>query len=168
LRSLKAGKKTWLKYELLCAEILKELFDNNLNGWHKQKRTDDGLNRFDLICRITPISKFWGFLIDDLNSRYALFEFKNYVGKIKQGQVLTTEKYLLTKALRSVAFLISRKGSDKNGLLTIQGAMRENGKLIIPLTDDDLCEMLKLKNKGDDPSDYIFNIVDDFLMELPR
>ncbi|MDH5233070.1 MAG: restriction endonuclease, partial [Gammaproteobacteria bacterium] len=168
LKSLSAGKKSWRRYEELCFDIIQELFSKDLSGWHKQTYTDDGLNRYDLICRITPLAQFWKFLIENINSRYVLFEFKNYVGKIKQGEVLTTEKYLLTKAMRSVAFLVSRKGPDKNGTLTIQGAMREHGKLMIPLCDDDLCKMLSLKHGGDDPSDYLFNLVDDFLMKLPR
>ncbi|GMR20935.1 MAG: restriction endonuclease [Gammaproteobacteria bacterium] len=168
LRRISKGKTSWRKYESKCEEILKYLFDGDLNGWHGQKRTDDGLNRYDLICRVKPLSEFWSFIIEDLGSRYVLFEFKNYVGRIKQGQVLTTEKYLLKKALRSVAFILSRKGADKNALLTTHGAMRENGKLMIMLDDDDLCKMLDMKDQGDDPADYLFELVDDFLMGLPR
>lgn len=168
LKSIPPGKKTWRDYEIKCEEILRYLFEGDLNGWHNQKRTDDGLNRYDLICRARPLSEFWSFIIEDLNSRYVLFEFKNYRGYIKQGQVLTTEKYLLKKALRSVAFIISRKGEDKNAKLTIQGAMREHGKLMPTLKDDDLCKMLHMKDSGDDPADYLFELVDDFLMALPR
>ncbi len=168
LSCISKGKKSWRTYEKKCEEILKYLFDRDLNGWHGQKRTDDGLNRYDLICRVKPLSEFWSFIIEDLGSRYVLFEFKNYVGRIKQGQVLTTEKYLLKKALRSVAFIVSRKGADKNALLTTQGAMREHGKLMIMLSDEDLCEMLDMKDKGDDPADYLFELVDNFLMGLPR
>lgn len=168
LKSIGKGKSNWRDYEIKSAEALRYLFGEDLNGWHDQKRTDDGLNRYDLICRVKPLSEFWSFVIDDLGSRYVLFEFKNYVGFIKQGQVLTTEKYLLIKALRSVAFILSRKGPDKNAFLTTQGAMREHGKLMIMLTDDDICAMLKMKDEGDDPADYLFELVDEFLMALPR
>ena len=168
LKIIGKGKSNWRDYEIKSAEALKYLFGEDLSGWHDQKRTDDGLNRYDLICRAKPLSEFWSFVIDDLGSRYVLFEFKNYVGFIKQGQVLTTEKYLLIKALRSVAFILSRKGPDKNALLTAQGAMREHGKLMIMLTDDHICTMLKMKDEGDDPADYLFELVDKFLMALPR
>ena len=59
-----------------------------------------------------------------LNTRYVLFEFKNYTGEIKQGQILTTEKYLLEKGLRRVAIIITRVGADKNAITMAQGAMR--------------------------------------------
>ena len=168
LKKIPSGKKGWSDYEKKCTEILKYLFDLDLTGWKNQQRTDDGLNRFDLLTRIRTVSDFWLFICNELNSRYVVFEFKNYKLKINQGQVLTTEKYLHQRTLRSVAFIISRKGLSDNALKFSQGAMREHGKLIITLTDADLCKMLNMKEKGDDPNDYMFEKVDSFLMSLPR
>ncbi|HEY8961923.1 MAG TPA: restriction endonuclease [Luteolibacter sp.] len=168
LKALKKGKKTWSAYELLCDQILRYLFPADLHGWHTQKRTDDELNRFDYICRIKPATEFWRFLIEDLDSRYVLFEFKNYVGFIKQGQILTTEKYLFERALRRVAIIFSRKGAHRNAVKMAQGAMRESGKLLLVLDDEKICEMLRIREQGDDPSDLLFEWVDDFLMSLPR
>lgn len=51
LERITCGKYDFIEYENKCAEILKYLFDENLNGWNKQLRTDDELNRYDLICR---------------------------------------------------------------------------------------------------------------------
>ncbi len=168
LRELSAGKTHWRKYEDLCERILKYLFPNDLLGWHSQKRTDDGLNRYDFVCRIRPITDFWSFLIHHLNSRYALFEFKNYTGLIKQGQILTTEKYLLEKGLRRVAIIFSRKGVSKEASKMAQGAMREQGKLMLVLNDNQVCEMLHMKERGEDPTDFLFDLADDFLLSLPR
>jgi len=168
LRGLKRGKATWGAYERLCDRILRYLFPNDLHGWHTQKRTDDGLNRFDYVCRIIPGTDFWSFLVNHLNSRYVLFEFKNYIGKIKQGQVLTTEKYLLEKGLRRVAIIISRSGADRNAVALAQGAMRESGKLMLILDDEKVCEMLHMKERGEDPTDALFDLADEFLLSLPR
>ncbi|KZX67390.1 hypothetical protein A3724_11155 [Alcanivorax sp. HI0033] len=82
------------------------------------------------------MTEFWSFLVEHLNSRYIIFEFKNYVGKIKQGQVLTTEKYLLERGLRKVAIILTRAGADKNALKMMQGAMREHGKLMLAVDDN--------------------------------
>lgn len=168
LRLLKRGKKYWAQYEALCIDIIKYLFPNDLQGWHKQKSTDGGANRYDFVCRVRPTTEFWKFLIDHLNSRYIIFEFKNYSGQIKQGQVLTTEKYLLEGGLRKVAIILTRAGADKNARGMMQGAMRENGKLMLALTDDMVCEMLKRKEQGEDPTDFLFDMTDDFLLSLPR
>ena len=97
-----------------------------------------------------------------------LFEFKNYAGKIKQGQILTTEKYLLENGLRRVAFILTRRGAEGDALKMTQGAMREHGKLLLIIDDEQLCEMLLMKDRGEDPSDKLFDLADDFLLKLPR
>jgi hypothetical protein len=168
LRALGCGKTTWPAYENLCDRILRYLFPNALEGWHRQQRTDDGLNRFDYICRIKPVIGFWTFLIEHLDSRYILFEFKNYKNKIKQGEILTTEKYLLEKGLRKVAIILSRSGADAGAIKMTQGAMRESGKLMLVLDDDMLCDMLHKKENGEDPTDLLFDATDKFLLGLPR
>lgn len=156
------------QYERVCEKILKYLFPNDLHGWHSQKRTDDGLNRFDFVCRVRPTTEFWKFVIEHLDSRYVLFEFKNYTGKIKQGQILTTEKYLLERGLRRMAIILTRAGAEPHAIAMTQGAMREHGKLMLVVNDEKLCEMLHMKERGEDPTDCLFEIADNFLLSLPR
>lgn len=168
LRSLGVGNKHWSQYEDLCVRIIRYLFPNDLSGWQKQKRSDDTLNRYDLICRLSPTTEFWRFVDARLSSRYVLFEFKNYRGRIKQGQVLSTEKYLLPLALRRFGIILTRKGADKNAHKAAAGAMRESGKMMLILDDDDLCNLLHAKDKGDDPSDILFLVADEFLMTMNR
>lgn len=168
LKSIKRGKASWAKFEKTCEKILKYLFPNDLHGWHSQKRTDDGLNRYDYVCRIRPTTEFWKFVIDHLDSRYILFEFKNYSGRIKQGQVLTTEKYLLERGLRRMAIIITRAGAEPHAIAMAQGAMREHGKLMLIIDDEKVCDMLHMKERGEDPTDCLFEIADNFLLTLPR
>lgn len=168
LGALSAGKAQWSEFETLCEKVLKYLFADHLAGWSKQHRTDDELNRFDYVCRIKPSTDFWNFILQQMHSRYIIFEFKNYENPIKQGQVLTTEKYLLEKGLRRVAIMLTRKGPHANALKMAQGAMRESGKLILILNDEQICQMLTMKEKGSDPTDLLFEITDNFLLSLPR
>jgi hypothetical protein len=168
IEKITCGKESFTEYENKCAEILKYLFDENLNGWNKQLRTDDELNRYDLVCRVKRGNEFWELLIDEFHSRYIVFEFKNYCNRVKQTQVYTTEKYLFQKALRNVCFMVSRNGLDDNAVTATKGILRESGKLIIDLKDVDLYKMLKLKESGDEPSDYLFEIVDETLLKLSK
>lgn len=168
LRSLPPGKDHWKQYELLQEDILKYLFGENLKGWHRQLWSDDELNRYDLVCRIELSNRLWDFIALELGSRYILFEFKNYQDEITQDQIFTTERYLLEKGKRTVGFIISRVGITENGLIATKGAMRENGKMLIVLDDDDICEMLDMRNNANDPTDYLFEKVDEFLLTLSR
>ncbi len=87
LRELDCGKETWAAYERLIVEILRLLFKEDLTLWEKQQRTDDALSRFDLICRVNGFDDFWKSLIRSFNTRFILFEFKNYYAEVSQHQV---------------------------------------------------------------------------------
>ncbi|MCF7484192.1 restriction endonuclease [Vibrio sp. J1-1] len=168
LKSIPHGREGCYEYEDTMSEILQYLFDGDLKGWHQQERTTDDLHRYDLICRVIDKSMVWRFISSNLDSRYVLFEFKNYKDKIGQAQIYSTEKYLFEKAKRKVCFLTSREGPSDNALIACQGAMREHGKLIINLDDDVICSLIDSKISGDDPNEILFERVDQFLMKLPR
>ncbi|KPA12715.1 hypothetical protein MHK_007083 [Candidatus Magnetomorum sp. HK-1] len=168
LQSIPFGKEGRYIYEDTCSEILEYLFGYDLKGWHKQERTTDDLHRYDLICRVLDNTRIWKFISTNLDSRYVLFEFKNYKDKIGQSQVYSTEKYLYEKAKRRVCFLLSRNGPSDNAIIACQGAMREHGKLIVNIDDDCINKLIKNKVEGDDPNELLFEMVDDFLMKLPR
>lgn len=165
---LSTGKVTARKYEELCTRTLKYLFEEYLAGWVEQNNTVDDLHRMDLICRVKRGNEFWDFIKENLNSRYVLFEFKNYTNQIKQTQVYTTEKYLYNTALRTVCFLISRKGASDSAQKAISGILRETGKVIIPLSDQDMVNLLRCKNEGQLPEDYLSDLLDGLLMKLSK
>ncbi|WP_026729061.1 restriction endonuclease [Flavobacterium denitrificans] len=172
LHALKPGKDDAIKFENKCIDILKYLFNNktDLTLWETQPTTDDGLHRFDLLCRIISSHQntFWTELAHDFHTRYVLFEFKNYTEEIKQGQIYTTEKYLFLTALRSVSFIIARNGADNNAIKAAKGALKEAGKLIVILTSEDICNMLKLKDNGDEPAIILRAKIDEMLVKLTR
>ena len=107
-------------------------------------------------------------LIQFFNTKYIIFEFKNYKEQITQNEIYTTEKYLYDKALRRVAIIISRKGFDNNAIKASKGCLRENGKLIINLSDECLIKMIKMKNIGNNPIEYLSKMLDTFLIELEK
>jgi hypothetical protein len=179
LRAIKPtrGKKratvTATAFEKKATECLKYLFEGDLSFGSNQHPTKTGLSRFDLIARVSSKNEFWSMLVSDFRSRYVVFEFKCYTDKITQGEILTTEKYLYVPALRSTAIIISTNGPDKNAYATACGALRENGKLIINLTVEQICKMLHAKDgtTEDAPSDVegeLFIELDKMLMSIER
>jgi hypothetical protein len=156
------------KFETKVMEALRYIFDTDLTAWSPQKASDNSLPFYDLVARVASEHDFWNVIANQFRSRYIIFEFKNYGGKIKQGQIHTTEKYLFGTALRSTAIIVSRKGADKNAMAVSRGALRESGKLIINLTVSEVCEMLHLKDAGDDHNTILVERVDEMLMRLER
>ena len=131
-------------------------------------RTDDSLSRYDLISRIVSVDDFWRTLVHSFNSRYILFEFKNYSDQLPASQIYSTERYLYPKALRAVSMIIARQGASQNALTAAKGALRESGKLILILNQEDIEEMVRRKDRGDSPSDYLSDKLDEHLISLSR
>lgn len=170
LNKIKEGQQDSKQYEELIEKIIKDIFSNELMLFEKQYRTEDGINIFDMICKIkneieddffSTIEKFY-------KTKYILFEFKNYTDVIRQGQICTTEKYLFETALRKVAIIITRHGIDENGMRLAKGILRESGKLIIILDDEDIKEMIALYERGDKATRVLTKKLDEILTKLEK
>jgi len=169
LAAIVRGRDMAADFENACINALKYLFDKDLHGWHEQSRTVDTLHRRDLVCRIlAQAAEVWCLMLEDLGSRYVVFEFKNYSNPITQNEIVTTERYLYPSALRKVAIVISHEDCADSAKAVIAGAMREYGKLIIPLSVPEIVNLLNGKDEGSDPNTYLFERVDQFLLGLGR
>lgn len=166
----KAGRPMARKYEELCQKLLQNVFFDDLALWKEQQNANGELHRFDLLCRIKDGNQktFWTILERYFNSKYIVFEFKNYNDAVTQKEIYTTEKYLYSKALRSVGIMIAANGYEENARWAAKGCLRENGKLILLLETKDLIEMNRLKEEQEDPSDYLQNKLDELLLELEK
>jgi predicted RecB family endonuclease len=166
----KAGRPMARKYEELCRELLQNVFFDDLVLWKEQQNANGELHKFDLLCRIKDGNQktFWSILERYFNSKYVVFEFKNYKDSVTQKEIYTTEKYLYSKALRSVGIMIAANGYEENARWAAKGCLRENGKLILLLETKDLIEMNRLKEEQEDPSEYLQNKLDELLLELEK
>lgn len=165
------GNDQFSQYEHVCTEILKYVLGDCLTLWATQEKSNGGLYRFDLCCKIKNDAKqdFFDTIRHYFNTKYIVFEFKNYTDKITQKEIYTTEKYLYEKALRKVAIIISRSGADDHALQAVRGSLRENGKLIICLSDNSLLEMIDIKDHGEqEPAEFLGAILDDLLVHLEK
>lgn len=170
LEKCKTGKDGAAEFETICTGLLKEVFYDDLALWKPQQKSNRNIYRFDLLCRIKDNTRktFWNMMENYFQSKYIVFEFKNYTSKITQSEIYTTEKYLYKKALRNVAVIVARNGFDDNSEWAAKGCLREEGKLIILITDDDLKRMYRLKRDKQDPSVFLLDKIDDMLTELEK
>lgn len=156
------------KYEKLCVEIIEFLFKTEFTKMIEQNSTEDEMFRMDLVCGIKGSSEFWKILVQHYNTRFVVFEFKNCKDEINQNLIYITEKYLYNAVLRNVAIIISRNGFSHNASKASTGILTENGKLIIDLNDNDIITMLRLKADKQDPSDYMLDKLENYLMSISK
>lgn len=157
-------------YEKLCEEIMRYLFSENLEFFPSQRISNDGLYRFDYCAKIKHgnTNEFFDTIKNFFQTKYIVFEFKNYKDEITQKEVYTTEKYLYEKALRKVAIIVSRKGADTNAKKAIRGSLRESGKLIICLSDKNINKLIDIKNNKGEPGNHLEDLLDEMLMDLEK
>jgi len=65
-----------------------------------------------------------------------------------------------------VAFIISRKGFSDGARSAALGCLKESSKLIIDLTDNDLIHMIKMKQDGSEPSEFLLEKLQNYLMSI--
>ena len=57
---------------------------------------------------------------------------------------------------------------SENAKKAIKGTLRENGKLILNLSNRDLSNMLEYELNGNLASEYLYNVLDEMLIELEK
>ena len=170
LELCQSGRNTFTEYEDVCYRILQFLFSEDLTLWKRQDSSNINLFRFDLLCRIKDDNKktIWSIIENYFKSKYVIFEFKNYSRTVTQHEIYTTERYLYSKALRSVGIIVTPNGYDENALWAAKGCLRENGKLILLLTNTDLLNMIRKKIDEENPSEYLLEKLDELLLKLEK
>lgn len=171
LQRIKPGLEQYPQYEDVCVEILRYVLGDYLTLWNVQEKTNNGMYRFDLCCKIKSGTNqdFFNMVQQYFNTKYIVFEFKNYNEQITQKEIYTIEKYLYEKALRRVAVIISRRGANENALAAAKGSLRETGKLILCLSDKDIMALIDIKDKNEQSTGNFFEaMLDDLLIHLEK
>ena len=174
LKNCDCGRDGAAEYEMICEEIVRNLFETSFfNKLTSQHKTEDEHFRMDLIGALKKsqnndetLHPLWQMLVEHYHTHFVVFEFKNYAKEIDQNLIYITEKYLFDAALRNVAFIISRKGFSKSAKFAAKGCLKEHGKLILDINDDDLYKMLEYK--GEKAADYLLDKLEDFLMSISK
>lgn len=167
IRECPAGKAGWREFEDACLEALHYLFVPPLEEPLIQARSYSGVDRRDAIFpnRNLTIVNNWGHLYVELQARLILFEFKNYdtqeIGKEETNQ---TRNYL-TKPMGRLAILCSNRAPNSAAHIKRNSIYNEDGKVILFVTTEQMCEMLEIKARGDDPSDLIMDLLERFYVE---
>lgn len=161
-----SGLPGWRAYENVATDILAFLFVPPLSGPKPQARSFSGIDRRDAIFgnrNMTP-DTIWGQLRIELDARMPLFEFKNFEADVGKDEVDQTRNYL-TAALGRFAILCCRTRPSQQALLRRNHAFTQERKVILFLTDEDLREMLRMKESGSDPALFLMDLVELFYMQ---
>ncbi len=161
------GIDGWRTFEDVATAALTHLFVPPLTEPRVQSRSFSGIDRRDAVYpnRNMTADTFWGQLQIELKARLVLVEFKNYdlhdLGKDEVDQV----RNYLTRPFGNLGLICCRQEPSKEALLRRNQVYTQEGKVILFVTEQNICEMLRIKERGEDPAKLIVEMVELFYMQ---
>lgn len=161
------GKSGWSRYQENCGGILEYLFVPPLRKPISQSRSESGVHIRDFILQIpVDLGGFWGYCQMKHDSVGLVAECKDYTDQIDGNDVVITAKYLHERRSGNFGILLCRENPSVGAIKEAGRIWRESGKLIVMLTDEDLIDMIKLKENKDEPEKIIERKIFDFRTSL--
>lgn len=167
LESCPRGWDGWREFEEVCIDTLKFLFVPPLSEPIVEGRTYSGTDRRDAIFpnRADSDPGNWGRLHRELQARLVLFEFKNYESQDIGKDEITQARNYLTKPMGRLAIICSRRLPNRSAHIKRNAIYSEDGKVILFVTVNHLKEMLFIKERDEDPSDLIMDLLERFYVQ---
>ena len=156
------GRSMWSEYQRLCGDVLTFLFCPPLERPIGESANESRINRRDFVLPNYASEGFWAFLRTGYGADYIVVDSKNYLAKIKKSEVLQLANYLNRHGTGLFGLIIARGASDRSAELTRREQWILHQKLILTLNDDDLRQMLAMKQASGDPADLVRQKIEDF------
>lgn len=161
------GVPGWRAFEDAATAALTHLFVPPLSAPTIQARSFSGIDRRDAVYpnRNLTTDTFWGQLNIELKARLVLVEFKNYdLHALGKDEVDQTRNYL-TKPYGKLGLICCRHDPSKEARLRRNQVYTQEEKVILFITEQTLCEMLRMKERGEDPAKLIVEMIELFYMQ---
>lgn len=156
LNSIPYGRHGWSDYEDIVCNIFKGcLHPKYISEPMTQEVSPNPDFRRDIILPLTFDGSFWHYLSVVYKGSLIIAECKNYTDPITQDEVTTTLKYVTRPAVSNLAFIVSRKGPNKEAFQLAIDFYKTMNKLFIFLDDKNLIDMIDLIGKPDEATSYI-------------
>lgn len=167
-----AGTAGWKKFEDACTDILTYLFVPPLEQPLVQAHTYSGVNRRDVVYPnrnidnpSNPAEKNWHLLYKELDARMVLFEFKNYdATDIGHEEVIQSANYL-TLPMGRLGVVVGSKLPNDSAHRQRNTIYSNHKKVILFMTREHLKEMLDIKARGEEPSNLIVDLLEEFYVQ---
>jgi hypothetical protein len=166
LESIKPGKNDWSRFQKFIANSMEYLFAPPLGKPLYELADTTKTNRKDIILPNYTESGFWQFLRDNYFAHYIVIDAKNLTKHIEKKDVLQVSNYLKKFGTGLFGIIISRNKPHLNAILTQREHWIADNKLIVFLHDEDIVQMLTMKDSSGNPEDVIRQKIEDFRLSL--
>jgi hypothetical protein len=166
LHEISPGEKDALIYQKWVADAFEYLFVPPLGPVHYEDSDLDRRNRRDLILENWAPDGFWSQVRTAYGADQVVIDAKNYSGFLKKRPVLDLSHYLKPYGCGTFGIICSRKGAGPSAMHAIREHWIGGNKMILPLSDALVIEMLRLKPTGTPPEEILRRHVANFRKSL--
>lgn len=155
LSLIESGRPQAYQFQHTVLEILNYLFNPELIDGQMEIKTIDGTERRDIIFTNDSDESFWDFVRNEHSSVLLMFETKN-VTALEPAHFNQVATYLGDR-LGRLGFIVTRNSqtdTDRRKAFSIYNDSSPR-KIVLVLTDAELCEMMDMKCKGHSPARYM-------------
>lgn len=166
LRDCPAGKPHWVEFQRVVKDAFEQLFVPPLERVMGESADASGTNRRDVILPNHAPDGFWKSMRDTYKADYIVVEAKNYRHPIAKAQALQVANYLKPHGAGMFAIIAARNGVSRSCMEVIREQWTTYGKLMIPVTGDDIEDMLRTKGGGGSPAEFLVTVIRDFRLSM--
>ncbi len=166
LNSIKPGKSDCYSYQKLIANIMEHLFTPPLGKPRYELADKTKTNRRDITMPNYAENGFWRHLREGNFADYIVIDAKNLSKSIEKRDVLQVSNYLKKFGAGLFGMIISRNKPHQNAIHTQREHWIADNKLIIFLQDEDIIQMLTMKDGAGKPEEVIRQKIEDFRLSL--
>lgn len=166
LSSLQAGIEDAYKYQDLVQRMLTFCFHPHLTEGKPQERTYAGTVIRDLVFTNEGSRNFWRYLMQAYGNIFLVFELKNKCG-VTGADVDQIATYL-GDTMGRCGIIVSRSLEDRTAFNRRKYIFNKDAtrKVILHLSDTDLIELMALRSRLKDTTDYIQSMYRRFMVSL--
>ena len=161
LSSVPSGRPNYPDYERVCCEILEYLFCPELGEPDAQSYTVNRSQRRDVVMDNHVEEGFWARIRDRYNADYLVAEMKNNTGLVANTSVWQLAAYMKEKGVGLFGLLIARNGVSRGvANYAIIDQWVHSNKMVVPLSNEDLVRMIRLRDVEGDATRYLGGLMD--------
>jgi hypothetical protein len=156
LGAIRAGREQAAEYQRLILEILNFLFNPDLIDGQPEVRTIEGTERRDIIFTNDSDESFWEYVRTAHDGIFLMFEAKNS-NDLGMDEINQTATYLGDRIGR-LGVIVTRRSpaaTVQKKIYSVWNDSAPNRKIILTLSDEQLCELLNLRCANGSPTKWM-------------
>jgi hypothetical protein len=166
LADIRPGRDQWNEYQGIVGRLIEYLFVPPLGVPALEISNESGADRRDLVMANMAESGTWALLRQMYRADYVVVDAKNHAEPLDKKPILEVAHYLKWYGPGLFALVACRQGFGEAGRIAAREQWIGSQRMIVPVTDEDFTEMVRLRQRSSSPEDILVETIRKFRLSL--